>query len=140
MIYSRADCYGFEQTWEHLGGRSPARSTSRTETSRLPARSASCASSDADAVVMRSYPPGGASAIKQIRAAGIEVPILGPGGFDGTFWIKGIPSTKDIYATSNGSAYDPPNAETAKLFEKLKRAGVDTDVSSACSGPTPAAS
>ena len=80
---------------------------------------------------MCSYPPGGASAIKQIRAAGIDVPILGPGGFDGIFWLKGIPSTKEIFATSNGSAYDPPNAETAKLFKNLKRAGVNTDVSSA---------
>ena len=59
---------------------------------------------------------------------------LGPGGFDGTFWLKGIPSTKEIFATSNGSAYDPPNAETAKLFEKLKAAGVDTDVSSSLLG------
>ena len=83
---------------------------------------------------MCSYPPGGASAIKQIRSAGIDVPIQGPGGFDGTFWLKGIPSTKEIFATSNGSAYDPPNAETAKLFEKLKRAGIDTDVSSSLLG------
>ncbi|HEY6550475.1 MAG TPA: ABC transporter substrate-binding protein, partial [Solirubrobacterales bacterium] len=52
----------------------------------------------------------------------------------GTFWLKGISSTKDIYATSNGSAYDPPNQATAKLFAKLKRAGVDTDVSSALLG------
>ncbi len=79
---------------------------------------------------MCSYPPGGAAAIKQIRAAGIDVPILGPSAFDGTFWLKGIPNTKDIYVTSNGSAYDPPNKATAKLFESLKRAGVDTDVSS----------
>ena len=58
----------------------------------------------------------------------------GAAGFDGTFWLKGIPSTKEVFATSNGSAYDPPNTETAKLFEQLKRNGVDTDVSSALLG------
>ena len=109
--------------------RSPARPISRTATSRSQARSPSCRSSDADAVFMCSYPPGGAAAIKQIRAAGIDVPISGRAGFDGTFWLKGIPDTEDIYVTSNGSAYDPPNEATAKLFESLKRAGVDTDIS-----------
>jgi branched-chain amino acid transport system substrate-binding protein len=78
---------------------------------------------------MCSYPPGGAAAIKQIRAAGIDVPILGPSSFDGTFWLKGIPNTDDIYATSNGSIYDPPNAATAKLLESFRRAGIETDIS-----------
>jgi ABC-type branched-subunit amino acid transport system substrate-binding protein len=40
-----------------------------------------------------------------------------------------VPDTKNVYATLNGSAYDPADAETARLFERLKRAGVDTDVS-----------
>jgi branched-chain amino acid transport system substrate-binding protein len=80
---------------------------------------------------MCSYPPGGAAAIKQIRAAHIDIPIVGPAGFDGTFWVKGISNMKDIYSSSNGSAYDPPNEETAKLFKSLERVGVDTDVSSA---------
>ena len=84
---------------------------------------------------MCSYPPGGAAAIKQIRAARIEIPILGPSAFDGTFWLKGIPNMKEIYASLNGSAYDPTNEETAKLFEKLKRAGVETDVSSGLLAP-----
>ena len=83
---------------------------------------------------MCSYPPGGAAAIKQIRAAHIDIPIVGPAGFDGTFWVKGISNMKDIYASSNGSAYDPPNEETAKLFKSLEGVGVDTDVSSALLG------
>ncbi|HXR30523.1 MAG TPA: ABC transporter substrate-binding protein, partial [Solirubrobacterales bacterium] len=42
-----------------------------------------------------------------------------------------IPNTENIYVTSNGSAYDPPDEAMAKLFENLQRAGVETDVSSA---------
>ena len=78
---------------------------------------------------MCSSPPGGAAAIKQIRAAGIDLPILASSGFDGTFWTKGIPNLDDIYYTANGSIYDPPDPATGKLLRKLKRAGVDTDIS-----------
>lgn len=134
IIYGRAYCSGVQQTWEHLGGSIAGSIDFENSDESVASQVSELRGSDADAVVMCSYPPGGAAAIKQIRDAGIDVPILGPGGFDGTFWLKGIPSTKDIYATSNGSAYDPPNAETAKLFEKLKRVGVETDVSSALLG------
>jgi branched-chain amino acid transport system substrate-binding protein len=134
IIYGRAYCSGVQQTWEHLGGTIAGSADFENTDESVASQVSELRNSDADAVVMCSYPPGGASAIKQIRSAGIDVPILGTGGFDGTFWLKGIPSTKEIFATSNGSAYDPPNAETAKLFEKLKRAGINTDVSSALLG------
>lgn len=134
IIYGRAYCAGFQQTWEHLGGTIAGSADFENSDESVASQVSELRSSDADAVVMCSYPPGGASAIKQIRSAGIEVPIIGPGGFDGTFWLKGIPSTKEIFATSNGSSYDPPDAETAKLFENLKRAGINTDVSSSLLG------
>ena len=134
IIYGRAYCSGVQQTWEHLGGTIAGSADFENTDESVASQVSELRDSNADAVVMCSYPPGGASAIKQIRSAGIDVPIQGPGGFDGTFWLKGIPSTKEIFATSNGSAYDPPNAETAKLFEKLKRAGINTDVSSALLG------
>jgi branched-chain amino acid transport system substrate-binding protein len=134
IIYGRAYCSGFQQTWEHQGGSIAGSVDFENSDESVASQVSELRSSDADAVVMCSYPPGGASAIKQIRSAGIDVPIIGPGGFDGTFWLKGIPSTKEIFATSNGSSYDPPDAETAKLFEKLKRAGINTDVSSSLLG------
>jgi branched-chain amino acid transport system substrate-binding protein len=134
LIYGKAYCSGVEQTWEHLGGTIAGSADFENTDESVASQISALRNSDADAVVMCSYPPGGASAIKQIRAAGIEVPILGTGGFDGVFWVKGIPSTKDIYVTSNGSTYDPPDRTTAELFAKLKQAGVNTDVSSSLLG------
>jgi branched-chain amino acid transport system substrate-binding protein len=131
LIYGKVDCSAFQQSWERLGGTIAGSVDFENDDESVASQVSELRSSDADAVVMCSYPPGGAAAIKQIRAAGIDVPILGPTAFDGTFWLKGIPDTKDIYATSNGSAYDPPNKATARLFERLERAGVDTDVSGA---------
>lgn len=131
IIYGKADCSAFQQSWEELGGTIAGSVDFENADESVASQVSELRDSDADAVVMCSYLPGGAAAIKQIRAARIDVPILGPTGFDGVFWLKGIPDTSDIFVTSNGSAYDPPNEETAKLFESLKRAGVDTDVSSA---------
>jgi branched-chain amino acid transport system substrate-binding protein len=129
LIYGKADCSAFQQAWEKLGGTIAGSADFENSDESVANQVSELRSSGADAVAMCSYPPGGASAIKQIRAAGIDVPILGPAAFDGTFWLKGISNTNDIYATSNGSAYDPPNRATARLFRSLKRAGVDTDVS-----------
>ncbi len=131
LIYGKIDCSAFQQSWEALGGAIAGSVDFENSDESLASQVSELRSSGADGVVMCSYPPGGAAAIKQIRAAGIDVPILGPTAFDGTFWLKGIPNTKDIYTTSNGSTYDPPDRATAKLFASLKRAGVDTDVSGA---------
>lgn len=134
LIYGKVDCSAFQQTWEKLGGTIAGSADFENSDASIASQVSELRSADADAVVMCSYPPGGAAAIKQIRAAGIDVPILGPSAFDGTFWLKGIPNTESIYVTSNGSAYDPPNEATAKLFKSLERAGVDTDVSSSLLG------
>jgi branched-chain amino acid transport system substrate-binding protein len=129
IILGKVSCSAFQQTWEKLGGTIAGSVDFENSDPSVSGQISELRGSDADAVVMASYPPGGASAIKQIRAAGNDVPILGWAGFDGTFWLKGIPNTEDIYFPSNGSAYDPPDRATARLFEALQGAGVDTDVS-----------
>jgi branched-chain amino acid transport system substrate-binding protein len=128
-VYGKADCSAFEQSWEHLGGEIAGSVDFKITDQLVGAQVSALKGSDADAVIMCSSPPGGAAAIKQIRAAGIDVPILGPSGFDGTFWLKGIPNTDDIYFTANGSIYDPPDRATAKLLRSFDRAGIDTDIS-----------
>lgn len=129
IFLGEIDQFGFQKTWEHLGGKLAGQADFKNEDLSIASQIAEIKRSGADAINLSSYPPGGASAIKQIRAAGIDLPITTPSAFDGTFWLKGVPDTKNVYATLNGSAYDPADAQTAKLFEKLERAGVDTDVS-----------
>lgn len=130
IIYGKADCSGFQQAWERLGGAIAGSVDFKNEDESIASQVAQLKKSDADAVMMCSYPPGGAAAVKQIRSAGIDLPIMAAGAFDGTYWLKGISNTEEIYVALNGSSYDPPTPETAKLFEKLEEAGVETDVSS----------
>jgi branched-chain amino acid transport system substrate-binding protein len=128
IIYGKAACSGFQQTWEHLGGEIEDSVDFENTDASISSQISKLKSSDADSVVMCSYPPGGAAAIKQIRAAGVDLPIYGPTAFDGLYWLKGIPNTEDIYFTSNGSSYDPPNKATARLLEHLQKDGIDTDI------------
>lgn len=129
IVMGKVQCSAFEQTWERLGGSVAGSADFENSDESVAGQISELKGSDADAVVMCSYPPGAAAAIKQIRAAGIDVPILGQSALDGTFWLKGIPDVGEMYVTSNGSAYDPPDRASARLFEKLQNNGVDTDVS-----------
>ncbi len=130
IIYGKAYCAGFQEAWEHLGGSIVGSADFKNEDASIASQVSQLKKSDAEAVVMCSYPPGGAAAVKQVRDAGVAVPIIATGSFDGTYWLKGISNTKDIYVALNGSSYDPPNEAAAKLYEKLEKAGVETDVSS----------
>jgi branched-chain amino acid transport system substrate-binding protein len=126
----KIDQFGFEETWKHLGGGEIAGTASfKNSDDSVATQITQIKESDADAINISSYPPGGASAMRQIRAAGIDLPITAPSAFDGTFWLKGVPDSKGIYATLNGSAYDPTTPESARLFRNLQKAGVNTDVS-----------
>jgi branched-chain amino acid transport system substrate-binding protein len=75
-----------------------------------------------DVILVASFPPGGASAIKQIRAAGITTPIVGDEAFDGSYWIKGIPNLSNVYnpklASPDGN--DPSAARNA-FFRNYKK-------------------
>lgn len=130
LIYGKADCSAFEQAWERLGGAVAGSADFKNDDESIASQVSQLEKSNADAVMICSYPPGGAAAVKQIRAAGTDLPIMAAGAFDGTYWLEGVSNTEDIYVALNGSAYDPPNRVTARLFEKLENTGVETDVSS----------
>ena len=129
IAMGKVDCFGFEHTWKHLGGEIAGSVDFKNSDESIASQVSEIKASDADSINICSYPPGGAAALKQIRAAGIDLPITAPSSFDGVFWLKGVPDTKGIYATLNGSAYDPTDAATAKLFKSLDRAGVNIDTS-----------
>ena len=77
------------------------------------------AASNADFVVVSSLPPGGASAIRQIRGAGINLPILAAAAFDGSYWLSAVPKLSNFYYPALGSLYgDDPNPARAKLLYK----------------------
>jgi branched-chain amino acid transport system substrate-binding protein len=50
-----------------------------------------------DSIFLCSVTPGGASAIRQIRAAGIDVPILANVGMTDDYWLGAVPNLSNFY-------------------------------------------
>ncbi len=74
-----------------------------------------------DAIVLCTFPPGGASAIRQIRAAGLNMPLLCGAAMDGIFWINAVPNLSDFYIAVYASIWgDDPNAELNTFPGKFK--------------------
>ncbi len=73
-----------------------------------------------DAIMLCSYVPGGASAVRQLRAAGLDMPILNGSTMDGTFWTDSVPNLKNVYVSVQASMFgDDPRAEVNSWFERF---------------------
>ncbi|MGB8813806.1 MAG: ABC transporter substrate-binding protein [Paracoccaceae bacterium] len=76
-----------------------------------------------DAIMLCTMMPGAVSAIKQIRAAGINSMILNGSGVDGSYWLSAVPDLSNFYVPVQGSIYgDDPNADVTAFNAKYKEA------------------
>jgi branched-chain amino acid transport system substrate-binding protein len=80
-------------------------------------------STQPDCIFLSSYPPGGATMVRQLRAAGVDQPILSMEGMEGDFWIEAVANLSDFYAVSFASFYgDDPNGKVNDLAEQVATA------------------
>lgn len=71
-----------------------------------------------DAIILCTMMPGGVSAVKQLRAAGITAPILAGSSMDGSYWLPAVPDLSGFYVPVQGSIYgDDPVAEVNAFNE-----------------------
>ena len=74
-----------------------------------------------DATMLCTMMPGAVSAIKQIRAAGINSMILNGSGVDGSYWLSAVPDLSNFYVPVQGSIYgDDPNPDVTAFNAKFK--------------------
>jgi len=74
-----------------------------------------------DAIMLCTMMPGAVSAVKQIRAAGINSMILNGSGMDGSYWLSAVPDLSNFYVPVQGSIYgDDPNPEVTKFNAAYK--------------------
>lgn len=110
LAYDEGLCDGFTKGFEAQGGAIAGEATFEQTDQSIASQITELKSSDADSVVLCSYAPGGASALRQIRAAGVDLPILSGSGMDGTFWVESAPGISDLYLTTQVSVFgDDPN-------------------------------
>jgi branched-chain amino acid transport system substrate-binding protein len=74
-----------------------------------------------DAIMLCTMMPGAVSAIKQLRAAGINSMILNGSGVDGSYWLSAVPDLSNFFVPVQGSIYgDDPNAEVTAFNARYK--------------------
>jgi branched-chain amino acid transport system substrate-binding protein len=72
-----------------------------------------------DVIAISSYPPGGPSLMRQLRAAGIQSPIVGCAVFDGDYWLDAVPGLNDFYYPALMSLFgSEPHQKKQKVLEK----------------------
>jgi branched-chain amino acid transport system substrate-binding protein len=122
--YDKSLCGYMEERWNMYGLKVAGKDTfTNTDTSIATQVSRLKSTPGVDFVMLCSYPPGGSTAVKQLRDSGVNLPIVSGNAFDGTFWLKGIPKLNDFYAPVAASIHldDPRPAVNAyvRAYKKL---------------------
>jgi branched-chain amino acid transport system substrate-binding protein len=75
-----------------------------------------------DVIYVASCPPGGATLMRQIRAAGITAPIASGICMDGDYWLKTVPGLKDFWHVAEVSSYgDDPDPKINTFLSDVKQ-------------------
>ncbi len=130
LEYHKSTCAGYD--WEFLkkGGEIVGRDTFKnddpvigTQINRL---ASAIRDQGVDNVMFCSHNPGATGALRQLRAAGITLPILNGTGMDGTYWVSGVPGLDNFYipvqAVVGEDARPEINALTKAYEEKYGKA------------------
>jgi branched-chain amino acid transport system substrate-binding protein len=125
--YDKAICGGFKTRWQKLGGRLLGEDTFKQDDASIASqitREQQVASSKGkvDFMMVCSYGGGGVSAIRQIRAAGIETPLGAGDSMDGDYWAKGVPHLSEHYTGTYGSIFgDDPRPRYNEFFDRAAK-------------------
>lgn len=122
ILYSKNLADFFVERWEELGGGIAGLDTFSNEDASIASQISRMQASEFDVIFLGSYVPGGASAIRQIRAAGIDQPILGGVGFDGSYWLDSVNGDPgEFYFSTYGSIVgDDPAPEVNQLVQSIE--------------------
>jgi len=72
-----------------------------------------------DAIMLCTMMPGGVSAVKQLRAAGIKSMILNGSGMSGSYWLSATPDLSNFFVPDQGSVHgDDPNPKVNEFNAK----------------------
>jgi branched-chain amino acid transport system substrate-binding protein len=112
-------CAGFDFQFARRGGTIAGRDSFRNDATGIDDQVAHLAAAakekSVQAVVLCSYLPGAARALRQIRAAGIDLPVLAGSALDGGYWLKLVPDIGRLYVPAQASILDDPRPEVRAL-------------------------
>lgn len=120
--YSKSACAGFRAALTQLGGTSAIAGSDTFKNSDPSIASQitrlRAVSPAPDAVYLCTYNPGGASAVRQLRAGGIELPILSNVAMADGYWHAAVPNLSNFYAPTYMSTFGEDPRPAANTFIK----------------------
>lgn len=125
IAHSKGACEAFESAFEARGGTITGTDTfdSSSESVAPQITRMRQAAAKTEGLVLCSLLPGGPSALRQIRAAGIDLPVILDQGFDTNAWEKGVPNVGEAYSVSVGIATpgEEPDKNAATLLGEAEK-------------------
>jgi branched-chain amino acid transport system substrate-binding protein len=79
------------------------------------------AASRIDFISMCTFPPGGATLVRELRAAGINLPIVSCLAMGGTYWLNAVPNLTNFYTAEQGTAYASARDSNPRVNALLRR-------------------
>lgn len=123
--YSKSVCSYFAEAWEKLGGEIVGEDGFNNSDTSLQSQVSKLrdAGDSYEAINLCTYNPGLTTAVRQIRAAGIDAPLLGSFTWDGDSWLgsEGAGSVSEVYFPAYASLYgDDPRPAVNELIAVVK--------------------
>ena len=125
--YNKSLCANFETRWRELAGGEGVAGYDEYNAGNdtvIAAQVSRMKEAEAKAdVVMFCGAINGGSYVRQIRAAGVNLPIITGESMDGTYWLEAVPDLKDFYNLTYGSIHgDDPNARINDFVARFTKA------------------
>ncbi|MEQ8344002.1 MAG: ABC transporter substrate-binding protein [Sneathiellaceae bacterium] len=122
--YNKGICYGYDWMYPKVGGKIIGRDTFKNDDPSIASQITRIKSlpEEPDAIMLCSYNPGGASAAKQLRAAGIKSLILNGSSLDGSYWLDAVPDLSGFVVPVQGSIYGDDPDPAVEKFNKVYEA------------------
>lgn len=105
--YNKGICTGFDWMFPNAGGDIVGRDTFKNGDASIASQITriKALETEPDVIMLCSYIPGAASAVRQIRAAGINSLILNGSAVDGSYWLNATPNLSGFVVPVQGSIY-----------------------------------
>jgi len=125
LAYDTSLCSNFEKRWGELPGTEIAgKEKFENSDPSIDVQITKIQSLDQepDFIILCSYPPGGATALRQLRAAGVDTPVIAGDAFSGSAWLAGVPNLSDFFYTDYGSVYgDDPDQKVNEVVARARK-------------------
>jgi branched-chain amino acid transport system substrate-binding protein len=121
--YNKSAAKYFKHYFTKLGGKIVGEDTYKNGDQSVAAQISRLQSTSPkpDFVYIAGIQPSMATVLRQLRAAGLDLPVVTDAAGDGNYWLNAVPGLSDYYATTYSSVFgDDPNPKINSLVKEYE--------------------